>query len=125
MISDEQLVRRCQRRPQLLEQPLIRGIVTEPPLATADQRFGGASVRAFTRRRLTGIGAVPPGSLQKEMPFRINRPKKMAVSDRPNTCAVPCSLVLGRVLIKSVGEIQAQMCRCMSAFGGKADIGRL
>ena len=76
MISDEQLVRRCQRRPQLLEQPLIRGIVTEPPLATADQRFGGASVRAFTRRRLTGIGAVPPGSLQKEMPFRINRPKK-------------------------------------------------
>ena len=39
MISDEQLVRRCQRRPQLLEQPLIRGIVTEPLLATADQRF--------------------------------------------------------------------------------------
>jgi hypothetical protein len=29
---------------------------------------------------------------------------------------------LGRVLIKSVGEIQAQMCRLMSAFGGKADV---
>jgi hypothetical protein len=28
----------------------------------------------------------------------------------------------GRVLIKSVGEIQAQMCRFMSAFGGKADM---
>jgi cyclohexyl-isocyanide hydratase len=32
------------------------------------------------------------------------------------------AIQLGRVLIKSVGEIQAQMCRLMSAFGGKADM---
>src|SRR5262245_57056194 len=32
--------------------------------------------------------------IQKDIPFRINRPKKMAVSDRPNICAVLCSLVL-------------------------------
>jgi hypothetical protein len=32
-----------------------------------------------------GIGAF---SLQNEMPFKINRPTKTAVSDRPNICAV-------------------------------------
>src|SRR4030095_5581431 len=37
-----------------------------------------------------GIGAL---SLQNEMPFKINRPTKTAVSDRPNICAVLYSLV--------------------------------
>jgi len=31
--------------------------------------------------------------VQKEIPFRIIRPKKTAVSDKPNTCAVTRSLV--------------------------------
>src|SRR5262252_2295687 len=35
-----------------------------------------------------------PGSLQKEMLFRINRPTKMAVSDRPKAWVVLYSLVL-------------------------------
>ena len=43
---------------------------------------------------LTGVDPVRPARFQKEMPFRINRPTKMAVSDRPNTCAVTRSLVL-------------------------------
>jgi hypothetical protein len=37
--------------------------------------------------------ALLPGSLQNEMPFKINRPTKTAVSDRPNTFVAVRSLV--------------------------------
>src|SRR5262249_39424847 len=37
---------------------------------------------------------VPRGWLQKEMPFRIIKPTKIAVSDRPNICVALCSFVL-------------------------------
>jgi len=43
-----------------------------------------------TKRRELSVGHDPagfagsPGSLQKETLFRINRPTKIAVSDRPN-----------------------------------------
>jgi hypothetical protein len=37
--------------------------------------------------------ALPRSDIQKDIPFRIIRPKKMAVSDKPNTRAVTRSLV--------------------------------
>jgi hypothetical protein len=46
------------------------------------------------KRQERALARFRPGSFQKEMPFRINRPAKMAVSDRPNTCVVLYSLVL-------------------------------
>jgi hypothetical protein len=53
--------------------------------------YYGRLYGARTKRRELSVGHDPagfalgsPGSLQKETLFRINRPTKMAVSDRPN-----------------------------------------
>src|SRR5262245_11447008 len=73
----------------------LRWLVTiagEPfsSVASATNSSATSTEPTTAKKARTGIGA----AAQKERPFRINRPKKMAVSDRPNTRVVLYSFVL-------------------------------
>src|SRR5262249_13063255 len=67
---------------------------------------------------------VPPVWLQKEMPFWISRPTKTAVSDSPNICAVPFSLVFVMTSIPAVFGFCLQQRKVKARMGAHTSIRR-
>src|SRR5215831_18726021 len=62
---------------------------------------------------------------QNEMPFRINRPKKTAVRDRPNTFVVARSLVFVMTWVPALRFFLLRQGKVRKPLGERASIQRL